>query len=502
MDNRPGSDGHEHHVAHELAQAEREMLEIAEGNDYTTGIVPQEKRRSRLTLTLIWISLQASVSIMYAGFIARSQGLTLGDVLLAGAITSVTIFAYGVGASNLGNYTGQTHTLLTRTIYGRYGSGFVSLLLIVMGMGWYGFQAIFLAQITQGLFGWNNVTAVSMIFAAVMVFNNLFGFRGVAAYARFIAAPILLIWGVYALVKGLGTVPSGHLFSSAPGPATTTVMVIVALLIGSASWGNEPDIFRYGKPRRFYNIPALALGYPIGMMVFPVAGYLMALLSSTTDFGAIFKYFVDFSLLGLTGLAVVVFFINQFALNDGNLYEAVNAMQNIFGQVKGYQRVFSVVILGLIGVGLAWYMNVASQLQTNFFIVAGISGIFVPTATTVMVADVFIVPRLFGLRRPVERVTPWAAAAGINYIAIVALVVALVVGAYTGGLIPGISGFGTTNIGFPTLQSWIIGAGLYIVGVWLVKASPSRYWLLGYPKTFAAGQASAPKVAAASAAGR
>lgn len=495
MDNRPGSDSHEHH---RLLHAEREMLEIAEDNDYTTGIVPLEKRRSKTTLTLLWISLQASVSIMYAGFIARSQGLTLGDVILAGVITSVTIFAYGVGATNLGNYTGQTHTLLTRTIYGRYGSGFVSFLLILMGMGWYGFQAIFLAQITQGLFGWNNVTAVSMIFAAVMVFNNLFGFRGVAAYARFIAAPILLLWGVWALVKGLYTVPSAHWFSSAPGPATTTVMVIVALLIGSASWGNEPDIFRYGKPTRFHNIPALALGYPIGMIVFPVAGYLMALLSNTTDFGAIFKYFVDFSLLGLTALAVVVFFINQFALNDGNLYEAVNAMQNIFGHIKGYQRMFSVIILGLIGIGIAWFMNAQSQLQTNFFVVAGISGIFVPTATTVMVADVFLVPRLFGLRRPTDRVTPWPAAGSINYVAIVALIIALVVGSYTGGLIPGVSGFGTTNIGFPTLQSWIIGAGLYLIGVWAIKGSPSRFWLLGYPKTYA-GQPATSTVAAASA---
>jgi len=117
----------------------------------------------------------------------------------------------------------------------------------------------------------------------------------------------------------------------------------------------------------------------------------------------------------------------------------------------------------------------------------------------VMVADVFFVPRLFGMRRPVERVTPWQAAAGINYIAIVALVIALAVGSYTGGLIPGISGFGSTNIGFPTLQSWIIGAGLYLIGVWAVKGSPSRYWLLGYPKTFVAGEASAPKVAAATA---
>ncbi|HEY1419920.1 MAG TPA: cytosine permease [Candidatus Dormibacteraeota bacterium] len=491
MDQRP-VDGHDHHEHHAILQAERELLEMAEGNDYTTGIVPLEKRRTRSTLTLLWISLQASVSLMYAGFLARSQGLSLTDVILAGVIASIAIFAYGVGASYLGNKTGQTHTLLTRAIYGRFGSGFVSFLLILMGMGWYGFQAYFLALITQGLFGWNNVTLVAVIFAIVMVFNNLFGFKGVAAYARFIAAPILLAWGLWAVIKGFATVPSNHLFSAAPVAATTTVMVIVALLVGSASWGNEPDIFRYGKPQRWNNVPALAIGYPVGMLIYPVAGYLMALLSNSSDFGSIIKYFVDFSLFGLTALAVVVFFINQFALNDGNLYEAVNAMQNIFGNIKGYQRIYSVVILGIVGAVVAAGMT---SLQNNFFIVAGISGIFVPTATTVMVADMFFVPRLLGLRRPTDRVTPWKAAADVNYVALVALIIALVVGAYTGGLIPGISGFGTTNIGFPTLQSWIIGAGLYLIGVWLVRNSPSKYWLLGYPKTFSAEQASQPRVA-------
>jgi purine-cytosine permease-like protein len=481
MDRKPDSSSHEHSVGHELVQAEREMLEIASSNDYTTGIVPLEKRRSGLTMTLLWLSLQTSVSLMYAGFLARSQGLSLGDMIAAGVIATLAIGAYGFGAMSLGNYSGQTHTLLTRAIYGRVGSGFVSFLLILMGIGWYGFQAFFLALITQGLFGWDNVTLVSVIFAVVMVFNNLFGFRGVAAYARFIAAPLLLLWGMWALVKGLVTVPGSALFSSPKGPATTTVMVIVALLVGSASWGNEPDIFRYARPKKWENIPALVIGYPIGLLVFPIAGYLMALLSNTTDFGAIIKYFVDFSLFGLTALAIVVFFINQFALNDGNLYEAVNAMQNIFGSIRGWRRVYSVLALGFIGAIVAAEMT---SLQNNFFIVAGISGIFVPTATTIMVTDYFVVPRLFGLRRPTEKVTPWNAAASINYIAFVALVIALVVGAYTGGLIPGISGFGTTNIGFPTLQSWLIGAGLYLLGIRVFQKSPSLYMLLGYPKTF------------------
>jgi hypothetical protein len=92
-------------------------------------------------------------------------------------------------------------------------------------------------------------------------------------------------------------------------------------------------------------------------------------------------------------------------------------------------------------------------------------------------------------------VTPWNATANINYIGLVALVIALLVGAYTGGLIPGVSGFGTTNIGFPTLQSWIIGAGLYLLGILAFQRSPSLHVLLGYPKTYQA-KASETKVAA------
>jgi purine-cytosine permease-like protein len=467
---------------------------MASGSDYTTGIVPEEKRRSKLTMTLLWISLQASVSLMYAGFLARSQGLRLTDLLLAGVIATLAIMAYGIGAANLGSYTGQTHTLLTRTIFGRFGSGFVSFLLIVMGMGWYGFQAFFLALIMGGLFGWSNLALVSAVFAAVMICNNLFGFRGVAAYARYIAAPILLLWGLWALVKGLATVPPSTLLSAPHVKVTTTVMVIVALLVGSASWGNEPDIFRFAKRQRWYNLPALAIGYPIGLLVFPVAGYLMALLTNATEFGPVVRYFVEFSLFGATALAVVVFFVNQFALNDGNLYEAINAMQNIFGQLRAWRRAFSVLVLGALGAVIAAKM---ASLQDNFFIVAGISGIFVPTATVIMFTDLFVVPRLFGLRRPADRVTPWKASGTINYIGVGALVIALVVGAYTGGLVPGLPGFGTTNIGFPTLQSWLIGAGCYLLGIWLFRSSPALHRLLGYPGTLVPGQPSQPEVAAA-----
>lgn len=474
---------------HGLGEVEHELAELTTSQDYTTGVVPLTKRNSLLTMTLLWVSLQGSVSIMYAGYLARSQGLSLGNVIWAGVIAVVALYCYGLGSSNLGAFTGQTHTLLTRSVFGRVGSGLVSVLLIIMGMGWYGFQALFLAQILQGLFGWKDVTAVATAFGVVMIFNNLFGFRGVSGYARYLAAPILLLWSIYAIIKGLATVPSGTLFSSVHVSQTTSIMLLVGLLVGSGMWGNEPDIFRYSQPRRWFSTPALLIGYVVGMLIFTIAGYLMAELSKTTDFGAIFKYFVDFTLFGFTALATIVFFINQFALNDGNLYEAINAMQNIFGSWASWRRLFSVLILGAAGAIVAWFMASQSTLQNNFFIVANISAIFVPCATMIMVMDVFIVPRLFGLRRPIDKVTMWHNAAPINWVGVAALVIGLIVGAVTGGLIPGTAGFGTTNIGFPALQAWVVACVCYLAGVALVQRSAERTTLLGYPSHGPAAEA-------------
>ncbi len=449
----------------------------ARDHDYTTSVVPDEKRRPMWTMLLTWATFQMSVSVMYAGFIARSQGLTLGNMIVAGVLSVIIILAYGIGACYLGTYTGQTQTLITRAVFGKAGSGIASGLLILMGMGWYAFQAYFLALIVQGLFG-ANVILFSAIFGILMIFNNLFGFRGVSAYARFVAAPVLLLWGTYTLIKGFATVPGSVLFSQPHVPVTTSILLIAGLLVGGAAWGNEPDVFRYAKRGRDLNLPTLIFGYAVGCLLFPVAGYLMAELSGASQFPAIIHYFVNFSLFGLTLLGVIIFFINQFALNDGNLYESINALQNVLGIWKHWRRTYSVLILGVVGAIAAAKM---ATFANSFQVVAGISAVFVPCVTIIMATDVFVLPRLFGLRRPVSTVTQWENASTINWIGLIALIAGLVVGAVTGGLVPGLPGFATTYIGFPPLQSWLVSVGLYLVGVALVRNHAARYRWLGYP---------------------
>lgn len=453
--------------------------EVSLTGDYDEAAVPLSKRRSKTVMFLIFVTLQIAMSTIYTGFLARSEGLSFGQLLIACLVGLAAMFLYGAGAANVGAVTGQALALLARTVFGRIGTSVVSILLIIMGIGWYAFQARFLAQLLGGLFTVSSVAIWGAVAALLMMANNLFGFRGIATFARFVAAPILLVWGAYALIKALVRLPSNQIFAAAPHVAApTTIMVIAGLLVGGAVWGNEPDVFRYSKGRPWWNAPALVGGYTLGIFVFPILGYLLAELAVNTTLTAFVKYLVPFSLFGVTALAVILLVVNQFALNDGNLYEAVNAMQNLIDRVRGWRRLYSVLVLGVIGAIIAASM---SSLQKDFFIVAGISAIFVPCATTIIAVDVFVLPRVVkGRRRPVHQITSWSNVAVCNWLGLIALIVGVVVGSYTGGLIPGLSGFGTTDIGYPSLQAWAISAVLYVVLAVVVPAQ-HRERLLGYP---------------------
>jgi purine-cytosine permease-like protein len=392
----------------------------------------------------------------------------------------VTMIVYSIGSANLGAVTGQTHTLITRTIFGRWGSGLVSLLMIVVGVGFYTFQATFVTSQLDGLYTIGAATLVAFIFCVVMMTNTLFGFKGVAGFAAFIAAPIAMIWVAYAFIKIL-VAHHGHSLLAPPTAApTATVLIVCGLVVGANTWGNEPDLFRYSKTRPQWNIPTLVAGYTIGAFLFPVTGYLYAVISGTSNFGASTRFFANSTLFGLTWLATFFFFVQAFAGNDGNLYLGTNASQNLIGSLRRWRRPYTVLILGGAAAVLSIFFN---NLATNFFIVAGISSVTIPSASTIMVMDRFVLPRLTRRQRPMDTVTPWHRTGQANWPGIIALLAATAVGGVTGGLIPGLSGFGKAITGYPALQAWVVGSVVYLVlGYAAARYAGHNYkTLLGYP---------------------
>src|SRR5947209_17253083 len=102
--------------------------------DYTESVVPAHAKRPNFRVFLVFMSMQLVFGAVLVGYSARFQNLTLGQLILAMAIAAATMTVYCIGSANVGAIVGQTHAVTTRSIFGRIGSGIVSLLLVIGAM--------------------------------------------------------------------------------------------------------------------------------------------------------------------------------------------------------------------------------------------------------------------------------------------------------------------------------------------------------------------------------
>jgi len=460
-----------------------QQIEVA---DFTETVVPAEERRSNIRMLAQFLSMQLVFGAVLVGYGARFLGLSLGELMLAMAIATVAMTLYCIGSANAGAVSGQTHSVMARTIFGTLGSGIVSILLVINGMGFYLFTVKFIIDIAGGLFDVPAVAIVTAVLAFVMIFNTYFGFSGVQRFAQYVAVPVIVVWGVYATIRAF-TAASGDILAAVPAvDSKASILFVVGGMVGLSTWGNEPDFFRYSKAGRAsrWNVPTLAIAYAGGSFLFPIMGYLVASLSNEPDFGPSISYFVSFTMLGVSALGLAILFINQWAIQDGNLYIAVNGAQNLLSALPGWRRQYTVIGLGLIAAVLTFFLP---NLQDTFVIVTGIGATTVPVASTIMAMDIFVLPRLFGIRRPMHRVAAWSELRFANWPGVVALLSGTFVGLYTSGLIPGLN---TEYIGFPAVQAWLTGAIVYLVLVALVARSANVRSVLGFSHLEEAGASS------------
>src|SRR3989442_9418638 len=375
--------------------------------DYTEAVVPAHAKRSNFRVFLLFMSMQLVFGAVLVGYSARFANLTLGQLILAMAVAAATMTVYCIGSANVGAVAGQTHAVTTRGVFGRIGSAIVSLLLVIDGMGFYLFTVIFIISLGQALLG--TLPALSLLTAAlalVMIVNNYFGFTGLQRFAQFVAVPVMVLWGIYAVIKTLTSVNGGAI-ANVPHPATSTaILMAIGAMVGLSTWGNEPDVLRYASARKasWSNLPTLAISYFLGAFLFPIMGYLVATVSNQSDFSASIRYFANFTVFGLAGPMIVILLVNQWAVQDGNLYIAINGAQNLLSRIPGWRRQYTVLGLGVVAAVLTYILP---SLTKTFTIVTGIGAVTVPVASTIMAIDVCVLPRLFGLRRPLHRVASW-----------------------------------------------------------------------------------------------
>jgi len=306
--------------------------------DHTTDPVPPGERRSRWDLTALWVTFAGGFTFLFLGFSYHEASYPLSRAVAAGALGALAYLAYALPAAQLGATTGQTLALLTRSVLGVAGSALVTALLVAVAAGWTAVAFNMLASFYDGLFGWGHVALVGAVLAVLGIAANLFGFTGIAAFARYVAAPLLVVWVVILVVKGFTTVPANLLREAPAGLTDLPFVAGIGVAIGALAWGNEPDTWRYAAPRRWWPVLPYAVALAVGPVLCVAGGWMMAELSGEgpNDVGPALRSMVEFSLFGALWLGAVVATALQVAAGNGRYYQLVNAGQNALGRVRGW----------------------------------------------------------------------------------------------------------------------------------------------------------------------
>ena len=77
-------------------------------------------------------------------------------------------------------------------------------------------------------------------------------------------------------------------------------------------------------------------------------------MASLAGDGDRFNFTVRFSMFGAFWLAFLIATLSQFAINDGNYYEAVNAAQNLLGGWRRWRRYHTCLVLAGCGTLADW----------------------------------------------------------------------------------------------------------------------------------------------------
>lgn len=433
----------------------------SQAQDHTTDIVPLSERRGPFTLGLLWITMVTGFPTVLIGFEWYKAGLTLTQVLQGIGISTAIVLAYAIPATYLGAKSGQTYSLLSRNVFGAWGSRFVSTNLIWINTGWYALTAVLLAEGLKGLYHFDMpLIWLAPCLAIAMAFNNFFGFTGIANFARYLAAPILIAWVGYTFIKASAACPSAVLTMHPHVQAAQALTLVSSFAIGYAMWGNEADYWRYSQPKKRLAIAPLTISLLIGIVMFPITGWIMAYISGVTGLDAATRLMNQYAFGGLSFIAATVLVVSYFAMNDASLYGSINGFENI----KELPHRFVVAMLAFAAVVVSIFFAQDGKALEQM---ATFSSVMLPCPTIIMLLEYFWFRPRSNLKSTqndsssvLDRVPSYDEIPQVCMAAMVALALGAIVGIGTSGLIPALA---SMRIGIYALQAWITSGVSYFV---------------------------------------
>ena len=325
--------------------------------DYAESAVPQESRRSILTMFMIMLGFTFFSASMWVGQ-TLAEGLDfsgfIGALLLGGCILGLYTGLLGyVGAK-----TGLSLDLLAQRSFGKKGSYLPSAMISLTQIGWFGVGvAMFAIPIAGQLLGGSKVAEYLLVIVAgvCMTASAYFGIKSLTIVS-YVAVPLVAVLGTMAMIRAIELGDGSIIDQFAASSGTLTIVGGAGLVVGSFVSGGTatPNFTRFAKSTKA-GVITTVVAFFIGNSLMFFFGAVSSIFTGGND---IFDVMIR---LNMFYFAVLVLGLNIWTTNDNALYSAGLGLANIFHQKKKPM----VLLSGVIGTAAAiWlYWNFVSWLN-------------------------------------------------------------------------------------------------------------------------------------------
>lgn len=331
--------------------------------DYTKVSVPQEGRKSTLSIFMVMLGFTFFSASMWAGQ-NLAAGLDFKGFILALLLGGIILGAYTGSLGFIGAESGLSLDMLAHRSFGEKGSWLPSAMISFTQIGWFGVGlAMFAIPIAKELLGLEVTPdhmpmigyALVLLAGILMTFSAYFGIKSLTIIS-YIAVPLVAILGTVAMILAVKRGDAGLIEQFSQGTKDMSVIAGAGLVIGSFVSGGTatPNFARFAKNGKI-GVIATVIAFFLGNSLMFFFGAVSGIYAGGND---IFEVMLN---LGLFWSAVLVLGFNIWTTNDNALYTSGLGLSNILGISKKKM----VLVAGLIGtVAAVWlYWNFCGWLN-------------------------------------------------------------------------------------------------------------------------------------------
>lgn len=342
-------------------------------DDYAQTPVPQQERRSFLSISMVMLGYTFFAASMWTGG-ALGTGLKLfPDLIVTILVGNLILGIYGGFLGYAASATNLSTHMLARYAFGSLGSKLPSFMLAFTQIGWFGVGVAMLAYPLNKLLGWP-IMPIIIVSGILMTMTVVIGFKAIE-WISWIAVPAILTLGIWSIVTAISAHGGIDAIAQVEPKNPMTFAVGVALGVGSFISGATltPDFVRFAR-NRADGVSATVIGFTFGNSLMFFFGAIGAMAVGVADTAEVL------AAQGLLGGGIALLALNIWTTNDNALYASGLGLANI----TGWKRKTVTVVAGLTGTIFADF------LYNNFVNWLTFLSVSLPPIGGIIIADFFI----------------------------------------------------------------------------------------------------------------